>query len=634
MTLAKRDVHIDLAGPVHPTNLTSLACVPHRTMRPSARRPGFVVLVLLLSMGALFTNNRNRIPPAAVLGPYLSSLSSGQQQHRAARPSAQHPGGGGNDDAVAHSNTASFPEATAYADTAASRACHRMFPWPLEEAKGSSAAWNRLQRDILSASHSYPPDHATSVRFQEWVRNLQGFYTADRLRRSRAHSAPSASIRRILELIQRRLDDPLQNDPVRIMVMGGSVAKGVASCNNHIGLRSPPLPRYHQCAWPARLGHLLNSVLFRPQPGANNGSSNNKTEVFDVWNAAVPGFDSEMGALLLEYQLFDRFPSRLPHVVLASYSANDAQNADPARRWRTAQQEFVKRVHRVRPCDDDLPLLVLVDDLYGDMSLDAIEQTGSVYKTSSWYNLMSIAYSNVGRHAHVAYHRNNTRMYPLFGSDYKVHLGIGFHVAMAWTVLFNIVDALYEACVGDAVTPLLPTTPFSEPNTKHRGRYGPTHAVRQEWEANLLAKDRMCNASSRIAHAFPRDEPIRRYSTGVCAYGWVAGSHPTLMYPGQLPRALAPVLAEATGWRAKGTPQGNPRTGWYAESVHATFSIVLANVSMETTSLTVLSMKSYGPEWVDSKLSVQLRVTRRQRGGGVGDGHTASRVASQQNFTN
>jgi hypothetical protein len=175
---------------------------------------------------------------------------------------------------------------------------------------------------------------------------------------------------------------------------------------------------------------------------------------------------------MLEYQLFDRFPSRLPHVVLASYSANDAQNADPAHHWRTAQQDFVERVHRVRPCDDDLPLLVLADDLYGDMSLNAIEQTGSVYKTSSWYNLMSIAYSNVGRHAHVAYHRNGTRLYPLFGSDYKVHLGIGFHVAMAWTVLFNIVDALYEACVGDAVMPLLPATPSTGAGTGRRTRCG------------------------------------------------------------------------------------------------------------------------------------------------------------------
>jgi hypothetical protein len=175
------------------------------------------------------------------------------------------------------------------------------------------------------------------------------------------------------------------------------------------------------------------------------------------------------------------------------------------------------RMHNIRPCDDDLPLLVMADDLFGDMQLNAIEQTGNLYKTASWCNLMTIAYSNVGRHAHVAYHQNPTHRYPLFGSDYKVHLGIGFHIAMAWTVLFNVVDALYETCVGNAVAPQ--RTTFHEPNTKYRGRYdGPTHAVRQEWESSLLARDRACNGSR--AHAFPADKPPK-YSTSPCAYGWV-----------------------------------------------------------------------------------------------------------------
>lgn len=49
-------------------------------MMRSARQPGFFVLVLLLSIGALFFN---RIQPATVIGP---SRSSGQQHVRAQAP--------------------------------------------------------------------------------------------------------------------------------------------------------------------------------------------------------------------------------------------------------------------------------------------------------------------------------------------------------------------------------------------------------------------------------------------------------------------------------------------------------------------------------------------------------------------
>jgi hypothetical protein len=81
-----------------------------------------------------------------------------------------------------------------YADTDEGRACHRMFPWPLEASRGSGAIWNALAAALLRATGSHPPEHANSTRFQRWVRELRAFYTPDRLRRSRAHPAPASSL--------------------------------------------------------------------------------------------------------------------------------------------------------------------------------------------------------------------------------------------------------------------------------------------------------------------------------------------------------------------------------------------------------------------------------------------------------
>jgi hypothetical protein len=56
---------------------------------------------------------------------------------------------------------------------------------------------------------------------------------------------------------------------------------------------------------------------------------------------------------------------------------------------------------------------------------------------------------------------------------------------------------------------------------------------------------------------------------------------------------------------------------------------------MATTSLTVISMKSYGPEWANSTLQVRLTVTREQpRSGGGGEGQARPvESTSSQTFT-
>jgi hypothetical protein len=77
----------------------------------------------------------------------------------------------------------------------------------------------------------------------------------------------------------------------------------------------------------------------------------------------------------------------------------------------------------------------------------ALEQTGRLYRMSSWYNIMAVMYNNVARHNAVANYVNLMLPNPLFGSSISnLHPGTGFHIGMAWTVLFNLIAAIQETC--------------------------------------------------------------------------------------------------------------------------------------------------------------------------------------------
>jgi hypothetical protein len=563
-----------------------------------SRNDGRVALVLALALVAIFTATTYRQPQR-----YFQT-SSNHKLSLSGRVASDFV------EAQPHEHAYSGRQAR-WADTKDGRACQSLFPWSFDEVSSSSStAWNRLRADILNASY-FPDQHRSVTRFRTWVDDLYGFHSAERLRRSRAHPAPVASVRRILQLAQMRLDDPANNDAVRVLVMGGSVTQGVSCSFNPVGL--PTVQRITpqlECAWASRLEHLLNSVLFPSIPPVDDShNSTRPRQVFEVRNLAVGGTNSETAAMLLEYQLMDQFDEKLPHVVIASFSANDVQDPDPVADFKVHQPNLVRSAQRLRPCDDELPLIILADDLYGTERLGtrAIEQTGRLYQVASWFNVMAVVYPNVAGHAAVANYQKGTYYDPMFGTQSsEIHLGMGFHIAMAWTLLFNIVDAFYETCVDES--PNATETTFAEPPTKfkYRGRLAPADAVRADWEANLEEKRRECGSDDPL----PTPQPLSPYSTHVCTYAWMAIHQESISEPSRVTAAMQFALMENRGWNASGEPFGNPRTGWYAETPEARFSLQISNITMTTGSIIILSMKSSGPAWVNSKLRVRIRVVR------------------------
>jgi hypothetical protein len=562
-------------------------------------------------------------------------------------------------------------------------ACDQMFPFSIREDRSYLSfgeVWDELAPSILNATyHHYPRSHrvdyARADIYRRWVDHLFGYFNSQQLKRSQAHPAPTQSVRRILEVIQKRIRDPVNNEPLRILVMGGSVTAGRDCEVNPLGLPGSKVSAETQrwCSYTSRLEFLLNSVLFpskRPIGGVRvrNGRYDGSTTramtaaaasddlqgaeeyypVFEVTNVATQATNSQVGAMALEYWLLPFLEHEPPHVVISSYSANDAWD-DEVDAFEVYQQDWVRAARNLRPCDDHLPLLVLADDVFShDNFLSiALTQTGSLYKTASWYDAMAVTYSNVVRHvSDYSSNFSDADGHPLYGSgrDSLNHLGMGFHMGQSWTLFYNLAEAMHATCTE----PLLRdkcslikriAAPSSaalteertkecedhtaknrfrsivEPRTKYRGRYRSNATlVLKDWARNEAIKALRCSDRGRIYSttatgdgAVPRSE----FSTRTCVYAWMANQMTPVWTQEDVARAMKRVVMENDGWIAV----DRPKAGWYtnggtssAGNNSSFFSIEMRNISADASHITILSLKSYGSQWEGSRIRIVVEV--------------------------
>lgn len=569
---------------------------------------------------------------------------------------AQQPKGNNNNDAEGRHTSPSFDPSILpfWAHTPDGKApCASLGPMTSLVGLAPSVVWKLLQPHILNASYVPPQQDAASSnninnKFQRWVNALYEFHTPERLQRSMAHPPSSTrAIRRLLQLVATATavgeefssilpssaeanasasteEVSIPPPPIRILVLGGSVAQGIQCTSNSVNLSETYWSPHERCAWPWRLEHLLNHGLFGGR------------RMVEMINFGMGGTNSEIGSLVLEYQLLPKeLQQHPPHIVIASYSPNDARDPDLQLTYRKHVQGLVRAAHQLRPCDNDWPLVILVDELFGgDKGIDlqdvALEQTGHLYKIASWYNVMAIVYSNVARHQATMFHVNDTYhpVNPLFGSSFnnRVHLGMGFHMGMAWTILFNFVSVIQDVC-SELIRSPEEGEPhewtLNDPPTKFRGRIGRSTDVKQEWVEAMEHAQEQCNQSPPLSNTGSNHSTaFTAYSTNVCVYAWMVHrqtssvDHALSIYdPKHVTAALQPVLTASSGWHAKGNPIRQPRTGYYADEANATFALELTNIPMTTKFVTILSMKSYGIDFVGTQLNVSVVVVTTPRRG-------------------
>ena len=180
----------------------------------------------------------------------------------------------------------------------------------------TSHVWNNLHDKLLEASYQQHPKlhtlNETQLNgYKNWVNELYKFYTPSRLRRSVMNPAPVEQMFHLMKVASEiRSHNAIirgngERKKMRVLVIGGSVSAGV-SCMwpENLNIVKPRhwKTEVKDCAWAARLEKLLNVVLFDSE------------DVVRVENMSVGGITSEIGSLVLQYQLYPD-PKKIPDVM-------------------------------------------------------------------------------------------------------------------------------------------------------------------------------------------------------------------------------------------------------------------------------------------------------------------------------
>lgn len=387
-------------------------------------------------------------------------------------------------------------------------------------------------------------------------------------------------LRRYLSLMS---NSSSPEEPVRILVVGGSVTQG-HSCQEGM--------RYSRtCAWPQRLERLLNQWIL--------GYYDEHRLVVEVENAAVESTGSYVSLVLLESGVYSGFD-----ILVNSHATNDLWTArvtttslntgdNESHNSTTLEdtifhttQHFARTV--LDPClHEQVPLLIWLDDYLGNRKPDDVLFSSSLARPVStlahYYGFPFWSYPDaVSDYVHADTQGILTRQW-YKGNTYQhdVHPNPIFHQAMAWLVAYNMLSLVTNHCAlstmdmppAKSLRPLL-TKDLTLENVSDR------------WRLDAASK---CHRS------------IKR-----CPFSWLGasdfskgkGREGTFK---RGPQGLAPILISTGSWEFD---HGSTHKGWVA--LNASEPMILRLPFNGTLSrLTLFVLQSYG-KFADSHVKVAI----------------------------
>jgi len=193
------------------------------------------------------------------------------------------------------------------------------------------------------------------------------------------------TVKHIVEKLQKRVLDPDHNPPLQIAVFGGSVTLGRECYSRTRRRTSEPT-----CAWPFRLGKLINEMF--------------GNEVVKVTNLALGGTSSIIGGRMVKYWMFPEAlkESNGPDVIINSYSTNDGSCIKTFDEMRSAQQDFIRAALESKACDTP-PLVISVDEYLDDAGgaknhlSEELLYAMAAEQLAKWYDTVAISYADVVR---------------------------------------------------------------------------------------------------------------------------------------------------------------------------------------------------------------------------------------------
>ena len=505
-------------------------------------------------------------------------------------------------------------------------------PLSLDPIPSMNTLWGQLRHRlseyaIQRVTQLLSPGEIDTGAMEEAVTHLQRQYFSPQfVEKALLHPLRTETANQILQIIERRLEDPQKNPPLQIFTYGGSVVFGSQSyyndwwlSNTTIGNRGTQLNHEpEQVPWPLQLERLWNDVLFHGR------------DVVRVHNLSAGGVPTEMGTLSLQYHQFgENNTGIVPDVIIHAYGNNDvfyfALNETKANQDLV---DFIEASRRVR-CDDfDLPAVMLYDDYIGlnntrfsthRMSTKVFEAISGL---SSWYDLLAVSYGKAFRNIHFT-DENHLRL----GVGDWVHPQMLYHVATApWLLTYSILSGLLGAC-DISQDPYADTTAVREMSktagesvaankdtpdvlrvshipTHKNGEYKPLEFTTL-WKKRTEMDRQRCSKPMDTNKCLPHSVLATR----------VGGVNHRM---GLKKKMWEMDIRNNTGWKSVGTDgavAGDDRVGWEASGPNAEFTVTIPKAK-EGLQVVLVGLVSYGEKWKNSTLAITAK--HPQSGVGLG----------------
>ena len=474
------------------------------------------------------------------------------------------------------------------------------FPTPIT----ASHMWQTHISQIHTASKNpLIPDLLTEEQDAKMHNILSQILSPSRMRRAVRHMPTSprqhASVKHVVQILQKRMHDPKNNPPLRIAVFGGSVTIGR-------GCYGKGMQNYN-CAWPMRLQLLINQFV--------------NMDLVKVYNLGIGGTSSVVGTNMVKYWMYpDDLAKVGPDVIINSYSTNDSLppwdlKDDPKAdlvtvvmdNARNALQNFVRTALNSKRCDVP-PLMVHVDDYLGpqqDVLLGEMSYNTAMVQLAKWYDTVAISYSDVVRD--LAWLEGDTTFY----NPTDAHYGHWAHQTIAWSVGFASLELLSNYC-DDEYTLRLHSTPsnIDEMSNKVEARknhlFLPPPLTRELILKNAKMRFSVALESAQKLHAGMNCSSTNSNveDKNPCIVSWIAspGGYQTNQINNFMKKHSQLSRVRIDGWQAESQMSegwGN-KVGWAANKAGATFTLQFNEVAKDVNVVTIFFLRSYGDKWKDS----------------------------------
>lgn len=430
---------------------------------------------------------------------------------------------------------------------------------------------------------------------------------------------------------------------LNILVMGGSVTSGVRCdqffVNPSRQVITNKFGKHMQCAWPSRLEFFLNNLLLGSVLQVDHKRTHQRVDdnqVVAVYNAAIAGENSRVGAVKLEYNLLDP-DIPLPDIVINAYATNDAQTVFFGESETIMMEDieaFFSQAMGLMQCDENdahksvSPLVIHFDDVIGTEDYTPLQST-AVYRfvsgLSQYFGFTAVSYPSAVRDF-VYGHPQEYWFSPMGFYDRRrkgrdIHPRLGMHVVSAWVMAYNLLNLATTYCasslsstsglddemlMGDKATfpgrPLAPPNGLPPPFVNN----GSMASLATEWRGNGMPQQQPQSPGVNIDSA---EECQGSQQQRICPFTWFSrlGNRTTTT-------VLSAHRVDNNGWefvtdhaKAGFAPTAGLNSTMAWEFQFDNEKMISAASTIHT--VVVVAMTSYGEAWANSTTLVRALTT-------------------------